>query len=423
MRRSLPLTLLLASALALPALGATRLTYPIKGHTTAVAWPAAAFPISYQVDNKILQRMPGADAVIERAFTSWILPETQIAFRQGGTIDAPARRAKDGRNVVSLASTLYADDGFIALTTNWYSDNGDLYESDIELDPSVLQGSYNLPQTLGHEIGHLLGLDHSAVLTSVMYPWVGRDKEAFVLDSDDRIGISTIYPKHDFDPTLSTGTLQGRVVGDSGGVFAAQVVAINDLGQPVATGLTTATGDFELRGIPPGEYRIYAEPLDGPVDTNNLAGVWRSSKQAFFKTQFYDDRPLRVEEGRVYGNLVVTGNGKPELNPRWIAIAEPDASSFSLTTRAVMVKPGQRFSLAVAGDGFIPLTEFEVLNPGFKRVSDFKHAANYVSATFEVTPGTAGGSAVILVKSGSETATLTGALRVQSAPRKRSVSR
>ncbi|HEX9985257.1 MAG TPA: matrixin family metalloprotease [Thermoanaerobaculia bacterium] len=423
MRRSLSLTLLLTAALTLPAFGATRLTYPIKGQTTAVSWPAASFPIAYQIDRKILNQLPDAQTVVAGSFNTWALPETQISFREGNPVDASPRRVKDGRNVVSLASGLYEDDGFIALTTNWYTDSGDLYESDIELDPSLLKSDYNLSQTLGHEVGHLLGLDHSAVLSAVMYPWVGREKDAFTLDSDDRIAVSTIYPKNDFDPTLATGTLQGRVSGDSGGVFAAQVVAVNEFGQPVATALTSATGDFELRGIPPGDYRIYAEPLDGPVDKNNLAGVWRSAKADPFRTQFYDDRPLRVEQGRVYGNIVMNGAGTAQLNPRWIGIADEDANGFSLSTRPVTVKAGQRVVLAVAGDGFIPTTEFEVLNPGFKRVSEFTHAANYVSATYEVKSGAPGGSAVILVRSGSETATLTGALRVQSAPKMRAVRR
>jgi len=60
------------------------------------------------------------------------------------------------------------------------------------------------------------------------------------------------------------------------------------------------------------------------------------------------------------------------------------------------------------------MTQFEVLNPAFRRLSDFSWGANYVKATFVIEPDAAASSAVVLVRSGREIATLTGALRVQS---------
>ena len=59
------------------------------------------------------------------------------------------------------------------------------------------------------------------------------------------------------------------------------------------------------------------------------------------------------------------------------------------------------------------MTDFEVLNPAFRRTSDFTWAANYVQASYVIEPSAAATSAVVLVRSGRETATLTGALRVQ----------
>ncbi|MGZ8868418.1 MAG: hypothetical protein ACXW2P_08745, partial [Thermoanaerobaculia bacterium] len=46
------------------------------------------------------------------------------------------------------------------------------------------------------------------------------------------------------------------------------------------------------------------------------------------------------------------------------------------------------------------------------RVSQFRYAGNYVFADFQVALEAPGGSAVILVKRGNETAALTGALKV-----------
>jgi hypothetical protein len=60
------------------------------------------------------------------------------------------------------------------------------------------------------------------------------------------------------------------------------------------------------------------------------------------------------------------------------------------------------------------MTTFSVLNPGFRRTSDFRYAANYVYATFTIAPDAPAGSAVILANSGNQEATLTGALRIQA---------
>jgi hypothetical protein len=48
-----------------------------------------------------------------------------------------------------------------------------------------------------HEIGHALGLSHSSVKESLMFPWYGGNTainpNTFTLHSDDRTGIQQIY--------------------------------------------------------------------------------------------------------------------------------------------------------------------------------------------------------------------------------------
>jgi hypothetical protein len=323
---------------------------------------------------------------------------------------------KDGHNTISIADDLFAGQRYVALTTNWYDDDGTMREGDIQLDPSALNGNYNLQQVVAHEIGHVLGLDHSAVISAVMYPYVGRGG-TLALDSDDRVAITSIYPKS--DPSVRGATLKGRVTGDGGGIFAAQVVAVNATGEPVATGLTNAQGDFVLDSIPAGRYRLYAEPLDGPVDIRNLSGVWQQAKLVSFPTEFAAGA-IDVQPGVIYGNLVLSTNGSSKLNPRWIGSTKAGSTDISLAASAVVLRAGQQVTIAVGGDGFTSgMTTFEVLNPGFRRISDFRYSSNYASATFDVATDTVPGSAVILVRSGNETATLTGALRIEGTPRAR----
>jgi hypothetical protein len=152
-----------------------------------------------------------------------------------------------------------------------------------------------------------------------------------------------------------------------------------------------------------------------------LQGLWQTASPEAFPTAFFGG-PLTVESGNVYGNLVVTTAGAVRLNPRWIGVTPQGRTDVSLSGSAATVRPGQTVIISVGGDGFTSgMTEFEILSPAFRRVSDFNWAANYVSATYTVDASAGGSSAVVVVRDGHETATLTGALRVVRAGRSRAV--
>jgi hypothetical protein len=403
---------------AAPLFGAARLTYFNNGTLIPVAWPDGSFPIRYSIDRRVADSVPQAAAILDRAGKDWAaIPDTNIGFQSLGIVDG-ASAGKDGRNTVSIADDLFAGQKFIALTTNWYDDNGRILEADMQIDPTAISGGYNMQQLVDHEMGHVLGLDHSAVLSSVMYPYVGMGNTA-ALDSDDRVAIGAAYAKN---KPAAGATLEGRVYGDDGGIFAAQVVAVNDKGEPVATALSDKSGNFSLQGVPSGTYRIYAEPLDGPFNVQNLSGFWQSATVTSFPTQYADGGPLHVENGHIYGNLNVNGSGSVRLNPKWIGAWAEGSDNVALQAMPTILHAGTTITLGIGGDGFTSgMTTFDVPNPGFHRTSDFKWSGNYVCATFSVDASTPAGSVVVMVKSGNESAALTGALRIEPASRGRGV--
>jgi hypothetical protein len=164
--------------------------------------------------------------------------------------------------------------------------------------------AYDLESVLMHELGHFFGSGHSGVWSAMMYPFVPPRGE-FLSDrpstqqpdaplaDDDRTALRVLYPAP--ADAANIGSIRGRVLpanplslpaarADVSGVFGAQIVAVD-----AATGAVIAAtiagwscgdpgpaqfdGSFHLDRLPVGagrSYKIYAEPLDGPVDASEI---------------------------------------------------------------------------------------------------------------------------------------------------------
>ena len=180
--------------------------------------------------------------------------------------------------------------------------------------PGALNSShFDLESVLTHELGHTLGFSHSSVMRAMMYPFA-PPRGVFLgdrptpqnldaqLSDDDRTGLRVLYP--DMSDTVHIGEISGRVlpanplalfgIPDSSagrpvtGIFGAHVVAVDaDTGAVIAgvlggwtcnpaepTPITTFDGFYRIERLPVNRnYIVYAEPMDGPTDADNIGGA------------------------------------------------------------------------------------------------------------------------------------------------------
>lgn len=281
---------------AMPASAYLKFGYAIGGRSLVLRWPEGR-PVPYAVGTR------GAGAVtpaqfrdaIARAFASWdAVPTATLTFTRVGESD---RAPDDGDGVTLLAfaerpeldRTLGATSYTIDVTT------GTLLEADVFFNASFpwsvasggQAGRFDLESIATHEIGHLLGLGHSAIgeteqlgsgrrvlsAGAVMFPiaFSPGNVDGRRLQPDDIAGVSDIYPSSDF--RRETGSVSGRVTKNGLGVYGAHVLAMHlRSGALVGSFTLDDAGAFVLAGLEPGPVVLRVEPLDDADATSFIEG-------------------------------------------------------------------------------------------------------------------------------------------------------
>lgn len=284
--RAVVLTVLAACAFVAPVAGYLKLgTVVIGGRTESLRWED--FPIRYFITNTGVSQVSAQQfqAAVTRAFETWHAVETaQTSSEFVGFVQTTPVRS-DGANVLGFLNRPDQDRTLAATTFTVDQTNGRILESDIYFNsffPWSTAGSgatdrFDLESIAVHEIGHLLGLSHSALgetellaggrrvigAESVMFPIAfSRGNIADrSLRTDDIAGISDIYGTREF--TREFGSISGRVTKNGSGVIGAHVVAFSPQSGRLVGGFTlNDRGEFVLAGLQPGPHLLRAEPLD-----------------------------------------------------------------------------------------------------------------------------------------------------------------
>lgn len=218
--------------------------------------------------------------VVAAAFQTWQdLGSSAIAFDFQGTVAQRNRDPRDRVNLFALGSQESLGTGVLAATFLTADASGTLRDADIVFSRSAPfstssvpePGRYDLQSIATHEVGHLLGLEHTGLARATLGPFTDRgDVHQRTLASDDAIGATLLYPAG--GALAATGSLAGRVTLRGAPVYLAQVVAATLRGSVVASAFTRPDGSYRIDGLPPDVYVVYAEPLDGPIVAGNLSG-------------------------------------------------------------------------------------------------------------------------------------------------------
>lgn len=309
-------------------------------------------------------------------WTNVTTSDAQVAdgprFNLPNPIDADDGLGNDGVYRVYFAETdTFARVGdAIAVAYFWVSGGGAIVDCDIILNerlytfstttpanPNQILGAstYDLGEIATHEMGHCLGLDHSAVagafsagtglqvsgfwsgdfsLQATLYPYGTRTIQGRSLSADDVAGVSLIYPNTTLNTT--TGRISGRVLNgaDFTPVRGAHVVAVPAAAQdtPVVGAISDvaaggAGGEYTLPALAPGDYYVRIEPL---VDTTNPYSEDNTHFNGFqtnFPWEFYNGAAesgydtqtaatvVTVAAGQSVANIdILTNVGSPDPN-------------------------------------------------------------------------------------------------------------
>jgi hypothetical protein len=262
-----------------------KLGVSIGGQLIELKWDRR---IEYFVTNQDVPGVtaPQLQAAIGRAFSTWAaVPRTAVTHNFVGITGAQPVGG-DGISVVGFRARPELENTLAAASFEVDEITGRILEVDIFFNTTVpwsvstngVSGSFDIESVGLHEVGHLLGLGHSALgeteiraeggrrvlgKRAVMFPiaYPAGNIEDRTLEADDRAALTDVYGNT--EARRETGSLRGRVTLNGQGIFGAHVTATHtSTGETVGGFTLTSTGEFVIGALPPGIYIVRAEPLD-----------------------------------------------------------------------------------------------------------------------------------------------------------------
>ncbi len=257
--------------------------------TPELRWKKVTIPVAFS--NSLLRSNPAVrpdsdiQGAVRRSLESWEAIaniEFQVTWTDKLSV-SPAGNAGDGTSLITIAQTpenllVFGGDAdeISARTRVFFNRRGEISEADIVLNPyqqfstDGAIGTFDFESTLTHEIGHLLGLEHSMIVGATMNEHQGKNGtfnlasfSPRTLSEDDITKIRAIYGAKDDEDCC--GAIDGKLSLSNGKVPRGFNVWLeeSETGRVFAGVRINADGSFLLKGLQANKYRIYTQDAGG----------------------------------------------------------------------------------------------------------------------------------------------------------------
>lgn len=286
MRRAWAVVVTMALAVApAPAEAYLKLGARVGTRTVSLRWNR--LPVRYFVTDRGVDDVSASQLreAVGRAAAAWQDVPSSAAALEFASFTAAEPFDEDGRSTVGFQNRPELERVLGATTFVIDRATGEILESDIFLNStfrwsvaaSGQSGRFDVESVVLHELGHLLGLGHSAIGETELRPTGGRrviaaesamfpiafsagDIQGRTLRADDVAGMSDLYPDGSFRE--ATGSVSGSITKNGQGILGAHVVAFSLRTGKLVGGFSTTGGDFVIAGLAPGPHVLRVEPLD-----------------------------------------------------------------------------------------------------------------------------------------------------------------
>jgi hypothetical protein len=290
---------------------------------------------------------------------------------------SPQGKFGDGISLITIAQTpenllLFADNSeeAAARTRAFFNRRGNITEADIVLNPyqqfsiDGTIGTFDLESTITHEIGHLLGLEHSWVISSTMNALQGKNGvynlQSFsprTLSEDDIAGVRALYGTGETDSDCC-GKVSGKLVLAANKPAREFDVWLEESKTSrISSGTATDTnGNFSFEGLKEGFYMVFAKPND-------------LTNKAFSAEKIAD---IEITRGKSLNIVKKLKNNPKNFNVQYIGF------NGQLSRLPVIINGGYSYKIFVGGKNFdVKNIKVSFNSPDITVVSETYAAHNY----------------------------------------------